>query len=173
MKKQEKIFEVENLTAKIKESKSIVLADYKGLTANQFNQLRSFLRQVGGEVQVVKNTLFLKALAKAGFNLEDFNLEGPSVVVFAKQEEIEPLKTLVSFGKPLGLLALKFGIFDQRCQDSQKLLQIANLPGKDTLKIKLISTLNQPLLRLTFDLSFNLQKLVNILKGGEAKLANN
>lgn len=164
MKKQEKIFEVENLTAKIKEAKSVALADYRGLTAGQMATLRSLLKKAGGKLQVVKNTLLLRALANAKLIEEDLKLEGPTLALFAKEDEFSPLKALVSFGKANNLLALKFGFFEGEFQDSERISQIASLPGKEELRAKLVGLLAQPSHRLVYDLNFNLQKLVIILK---------
>lgn len=164
MKKQEKIFEVENLTAKIKEAKSVALADYRGLTAGQMATLRSLVKKAGGKLQVVKNTLLLRALANAKLIEEDLKLEGPTLALFAKEDEFSPLKALVSFGKANNLLALKFGFFEGEFQDSERISQIASLPGKEELRAKLVGLLAQPSHRLVYDLNFNLQKLVIILK---------
>lgn len=164
MKKQEKIFEVENLTAKIKEAKSVALADYRGLTAGQMATLRSLVKKAGGKLQVVKNTLLLRALANAKLIEEDLKLEGPTLALFAKEDEFSPLKALVSFGKANNLLALKFGFFEGEFQDSERISQIASLPEKEELRAKLVGLLAQPSHRLVYDLNFNLQKLVIILK---------
>ncbi|PIU33618.1 50S ribosomal protein L10, partial [Candidatus Shapirobacteria bacterium CG07_land_8_20_14_0_80_39_18] len=102
MKKQEKIFEVENLTAKVKEAKSVVVADYRGIKVSQMNQLRDKVREIGGELQVVKNNLFYRALDQNNYEIEKTKLDGPSLALFANNDEISPLKALANFGKTLG-----------------------------------------------------------------------
>ena len=54
---QQKKEVVEQLTEKIKSAKSIVFADYRGLTVEQDTELRNALRKAGVEYKVVKNTL--------------------------------------------------------------------------------------------------------------------
>jgi len=164
MKKQEKIFEVDNLTQKIKQAKSLALVDYRGLTANQIANLRSLIKKAGGELQVVKNTLLLRALEKASFETKDLTIEGPTLALFANEDEINPLKALVSFGKAQNLLALKFGFFDGKFQDGTRLSQIANLPGKEELRAKLVGILAQKPQRFVFILNYNIYKLINVLK---------
>lgn len=170
MKKQEKIFEVENLTQKIKEAKSVALVDYRGLTANQFNLLRSLVKKTGGELQVIKNTLFLRALDKTELKTKNLELKGPTLALFANKDEINPLKTLVSFGRANNLLGVKLGFFGGKLQDATRLFQIASLPSEDELRAKLVGILAQPSQRLVYSLNFNLQKLVIILKGGENRV---
>ena len=48
---------VEALSAKIKESTSVVFVDYKGITVAQDTELRKQFREAGVEYTVVKNTL--------------------------------------------------------------------------------------------------------------------
>ncbi len=45
MKRQDKIFEVKNLEAKVKESKSVALVDYRGMTVAQATELRRKIRE--------------------------------------------------------------------------------------------------------------------------------
>ena len=48
---------VQELSEEIKSAKSIVFADYRGLTVEQDTELRSALRKAGVDYKVVKNTL--------------------------------------------------------------------------------------------------------------------
>jgi len=48
---------VEELSQKMKEAKSFVLADYRGLTVEQDTQLRREMREAGVEYTVIKNSI--------------------------------------------------------------------------------------------------------------------
>ena len=93
MKKQDKIFEVQNLSAKIKDAKTVALVDYRGVSANQATELRHKIRESGGDIQVVKNRLFLRALRENRYRVPEKELKGPTLAIFANQDEISPLKT--------------------------------------------------------------------------------
>lgn len=170
MKKQEKIFATQNLTQKIKEAKGVILADYRGLKANQANTLRSQIKKVGAEVQVVKNTLLLRALTEAGLLPEAkgkdqvLKLEGPTMALLANEDEITALKAFLLFGKNADVLTLKAGFIEGKILGQEEVSRFASLPNKTELRIKLVGLLTQPTQRLTYDLGFNLQKLVVILK---------
>lgn len=174
MKKQEKIFEVENLVQKLKEAKSLVLTDYRGLSANQANELRSLIKKSGGELQVVKNTLLSRALVKVGFlaKPEELKLSGPTMALFSIKDEIAPVKVLVSFGKNLGVLGPKLGFLGEKFLPAEEIMRYATLPGKDYLQSKLIGVLAQQPQRLIYSLNFNLQKLAFIFKKIEEKIDN-
>lgn len=163
MKKQDKIFEVQNLKAKVKKAKALAVADYRGITVAQMDQLRRKVKETGGELQVVKNNLFYRALRESDCIIEKNLLDGPSLVLFANEDEISPLKALVAFGKNLNLLSLKIGFMAKQFYSAEELTKIANLPGKKELQAKLVGLLaNQPQ-RLVYSLNYNLQKLVLLL----------
>lgn len=166
MKKQEKIYEVENLTAKIKDAKSVAVADYRGLNVSQINQLRDRVREVGGELQVVKNNLFFRALSQNDYKIEKTNLDGPSLALFANNDEISPIKVLANFGKTLGgLLPFKIGFIAGNVYLTEDLNKIAAIPAKIDLQAKLVGLLASQPSRLAYSLNWNLQKLVLVING--------
>lgn len=165
MKRSEKVFEVENLAAKIKEAKSVALADYRGITVAQITALRDKVRTVGGELQVVKNTLFTRALKDAGVKELDTPLTGPTLVLFANDDEIAPLKALAVFGKQANLLALKLGFMAEKTFSGEELNRLASLPTKLELQANLVGLLSSPPRRLVYSLNWNLQKLVLVING--------
>lgn len=169
MKKQDKYFEVDNLTAKIKDAKSIALVDYRGITVSQATQLRNKVREAGGELQVVKNNLFFRALRQNDYKVEKEKLEGPSLALFANTDEIIPLKALVTFAKVSGLLPFKVGFMEGKILSGNELDRFASLPGKLELQAKLVGMLASQPSRLVYALNYNLQKLVLVLSAAKTK----
>jgi len=169
MKKQDKIFTVQNLAAQLKEAKTVVLTDYQGLTANQISQLRTMVKKVGGELMVVKNTLLQRALKEASLPVPEN--EGPTAIVIGIEDEIEPIKTLSQHQRNLGLPKFKSGIWEDRLITAEELEELSQLPGRDQLLAKLASLLRSPGVRLIGSLSGNQRKLILVLKnkakGGE------
>ena len=165
MKKQEKIFEVDNLTQKIKGAKSVALIDYRGISANQVNELRKLIKKAGGELQVVKNTLFTRALVNAKLleKTDDLALSDQTMALFANDDEIGPIKAIANFAKPLSLLPFKLGFFGEKTLSAEEVKRFASLPGQDELRAKLVGVLAQQPQRLVYALNFNLQKLVLVL----------
>jgi len=169
MKKADKFYEVQNLAAKIKEAKSVALADYKGLTVAQATELRRKIREAGGELQVVKNRLFYRALLENKYRVPKKRFEGTTVALFANADEISPLKALVAFGKNTGLLPLKLGFMGGKILGMEELNRFAALPGKAELQAKLVGLLASQPNRLVYALNWNLQKLVLALNAIKAK----
>ena len=96
---------VESIKAKITESKSVLLVDYKGLTVAQDTELRTAFRKAGVEYKVLKNTLVRKAFNELGINDFDSDLNGPTAVAFGS-DEITPAKTAMAEIKRSSVKAL-------------------------------------------------------------------
>jgi len=164
MKKQDKIFEVENLNAKIKAAKTVALIDYRGIKVNQINQLREKVRQAGGELQVTKNNLLYRALKENSYPVKKGEYTtGPTLALFSNADEITPLKALVEFGKGLSLLPLKIGFMAEKILSGEELTRFAALPGKKELQAKLVGILIGQPQKLVYALNWNIQKLVLVL----------
>lgn len=169
MPTQRKIFTVQNLTEKIKKTKTLLLADYRGLTVSQMADLRSKIKKAGGELKVVKNRLFSRAAKEAKVKVSEEALEGPTAVLWAGENEIETIKALHLFSQEAGLPKIKFGLFQGEPVSLEKIKTIAQLPGLEALRAKLVGLLHSPPSGLVNVLSGNLRNLVLVLKakGGE------
>jgi large subunit ribosomal protein L10 len=157
MPSSKKILAVQNLTEKVKLTKALILTDYSGLKVGQISELRTELRKVGAEYEVVKNNLLSLAL-------KGEPLTGPTAALWVYQaDDVTPLKTLAAFIKKNELPKIKMGFWDKELISAEKVMQLANLPGIDELKAKLVGIINSPIYRLVYTLNGNLQKLVFIL----------
>jgi len=166
MLKAEKALFVDNLKEELKEAKSLVLVNYSGLGVKAQQDLKSRLKEVGGKMVVVKNTLLKRAGEIAGLDkevLKDEVLSGQTALIIATNDPIAPIQVLGKFAKEASVPKFKVGIVDGSFQDSQALSQISNLPGRDTLLGQVLGSLMGLEYGLTATLQGNLQKLVYIL----------
>ena len=83
---------VNEIADKIKNSESVVLFSYQGLTVADMAELRSKLKEANGEVKIYKNTLVRRATDKMNLDMANV-LEGPNAIIFGK-ELLEPIKVL-------------------------------------------------------------------------------
>lgn len=165
MVKQNKILEVQNIIAQVKDAKSVTLADFRGLTMAQLNQLREKAKEAGADLQVIKNTFLLRALRSNNYKIEKDKLTGQSIVLFANQDEIAPLKVLASFAKTSSLLPFKIGFMNGTIYNADELNKLSTLPPKIELQAKLVGLLASQPSRLVYSLNWNLQKLVMVING--------
>ena len=169
MPSQKNIQEVAALKEKAALAKAIALTDYRGLTVTQMTQLRDKVRAVGGELQVTKNTLLKLALNNEELNQTEA-LTGPTLTLFAYEDEVSPLKAIVDFAKDNELPKLKVGFLGKDFLNAEKLLHLALLPSREELQAKLVGQLAAPIHGFVNVLSGNLRNLVLVLKTiGERK----
>ncbi len=169
MPTSKKIFTVQNLTEKLKDAQVLILSDYRGLSMAQLDDLRQAIKKAGGELEIIKNTLLKRAADEAKVKIEDEVLTGPTAALWTWEAEIGPLKALADFAKEAGLPKVKFGRFEGETISLERIKELAQLPGLEELKAKLVGQLQSPLYGLTNSLQGNLRKLVYVLKakGGE------
>ncbi|MFH0942590.1 MAG: 50S ribosomal protein L10 [Candidatus Beckwithbacteria bacterium] len=153
---------VKLLTEKLAASKSVVLADYRGLSVNLQRQLRNDVKAAGGELIVAKNSLLKLALKSEKLSLPD-DFTGPTIILFAYEDEIAPIKALSEFAKANELPVVKIGFLAQEPLTADQVNQLASLPTKIELLAKTTATLKSPINRLVYALSDNLKKLVCVL----------
>ncbi len=171
VQKQENVKEIAD---KLSRAKSVVFADYRGLTTSQLITLRKALREQNAEFSVTKNNLLKLALGdkKAAIS-DEAVLEGPVATLFAYDDEISPIKTLVKGLKDLQIGKIKGGFLGDEYLVDLKINSLANLPSKAELQGKVVGVLAAPLQGMVSVLQGNLRNLVyaldqvRISKGGE------
>ncbi|MFF2094484.1 50S ribosomal protein L10 [Paenibacillus sp. NPDC058174] len=141
---QEKQQAVETITAKLRESSSTVVADYRGLNVAQVTELRKQLREAGVEFQVLKNSLVRRATEAA--ELTDLNeiLVGPTAIAFGGEDAVAPAKILNDFAKKNDALKLKGGVVEGKVVGHEQIKALAELPSRDGLLSMLLSVLQAP-----------------------------
>jgi len=167
MKKQEKIFFVENLTEELRSAKSVVLINYAGLSVKAQQELKKRLKEVGAKMLVVKNTLLKRAGEAAKVDKEiltDSVLTGQTALVISEDDPIAPLGVLGKFAKEFEVPQFKVGLVEGSFQDTEALKKLSALPGKDALLGQLLGALMSPSYGLVGTLNANMQKLLFILK---------
>lgn len=156
---------IERLKEKIAKAKVIIFADYHGLGANQISDLRAKVKEAGGELLIVKNTLLSRALqiSSAKWSDQTSNLEGPTAVVFAYEDEVSPVKAVSEIAKSLGLPKFKFGFFGQDLLEKDAVEKLAKIPGLDVLQGKIVGALASPIYGCVSVLQANIRNLVFVL----------
>lgn len=145
------------LKEKLSRATALVFADYKGLSMKQLSDLRKKLREQKAEFAITKNSLLKHAMAEADF-------AGPTATLFAYDDQISPIKTLVKVLKDTALGKVKSGVLDGEVLDEAKILQLSSLPSKDELRGKIVGVLVAPLQGMVSVLQGNLRNLVHVVR---------
>ena len=144
---------VSELAQKLKEAKSIVLADYRGLTVEQDTKLRKELREAGVEYSVIKNSIINFAAKESNLEgLEEY-LKGPTAIAISTTDEVAPSKILAKYAKEFKNLELKGGVVEGNIIDLEGVNELASTPSREELLAKLIGSLQSPLYGLAIGLN--------------------
>ena len=98
--KQRKDELIAQYTEWLEKSRALVITEYLGVSMKQIDDLRLKVREAGGEVHIVKNTLGRVAFEKAGMQIPEGFLEGSTAVAFAFKDAPAMAKTITDL-KPL------------------------------------------------------------------------
>ena len=135
------------LNGAFKESGSVVVAHYTGLTVAQLNDLRSKMRDAGGTVKVAKNRLAKIALqGTESEGIADL-FTGQTIVAYANDPITAP-KIAVEFAKTNDKLVVLGGAMGTTTLDSEGVKSLATLPSLDELRAKLVGMIQTPAQRL-------------------------
>jgi large subunit ribosomal protein L10 len=135
---------VDAVTAKLRESVTTVVVDYRGLNVAQVTELRKQLREAGIEFQVLKNSLLRRAAAAAELTELDSVLTGPTAIAFSVNDVVAPAKILNDFAKKNDALELKGAVVEGRVIGVEEVKALAELPSRDGLLSMLLSVLQAP-----------------------------
>ena len=135
---------VKEIVEKAKGSSGIVVAEYRGLTVAQIQELRRALRAEGASMGVYKNSLVERASDELGYGELKEILAGPNALFFS-EEVNSAAKVLAKYAKRYGdNLNIKGGVFEGQFADKAKVLEVAKMPNKEGLISMLLSCLQAP-----------------------------
>src|SRR4029078_11457797 len=77
---------VEQLAERLRSTDTLMVADYRGLTMPEIDELRGKLLEAGTRFTVVKNTLTRRAAEQAGTTEVLELIEGPTAIAFIEAE---------------------------------------------------------------------------------------
>ena len=179
MKKEDKAKVVEELTERLRTSETLLVADYRGLTMPQIDDLRTRLLASGAKFTVTKNTLTRRAAEAAGADALLALLEGPSAIAFleADGDMVAAAKALADSARETKVLEIRGGIMQGRAMSAAEVESLATLPPADVLRGQVLGAIIAPLSTFAALLNAPLQNLVGLIDarieqlGGEAEAA--
>lgn len=127
-KKQDIINEI---AEKTKNSSSVVIFEYQGLTVEDTNRLRRLLKENNSEFKIYKNTLAKRAFDSLKIEMSE-EFKGPKAIAFS-EDSIAPIKVLYDFAKKNKALVVKTGIVDGEITDETKLEELSKIPSREGL----------------------------------------
>ncbi|MFZ5364468.1 MAG: 50S ribosomal protein L10 [Patescibacteria group bacterium] len=165
--KKKTLSELEDNFAK---SKASVFVNFQGLNVKDTTALRNLLRKEKIEYEVAKKTLLKLAVEKTGQEgVDPKTFEGNIAVAFGFEDEVMPAKILNQFGATHEALKIIGGTVEKKFIDAAKVIELANIPGRQELLAKLVGSINSPVSGFVNVLAGNLRGLVQVLKAASEK----
>jgi large subunit ribosomal protein L10 len=165
MRRDQKEQVVEELTARLRSAETLLVADYRGLTMPQIDELRSRLLESGARFTVVKNTLTRRAAEAAGADALLALLDGPSAIAFleADGDMVAAAKALADSAKETNVLEIRGGVMQGRAMTADEVQSLATLPPAEVLHGQVLGAIIAPLTALAGLLNAPLQNLVGLI----------
>ena len=136
---------VDEISELLKDAKSAVLVDYRGLTVEQDTALRKQLREAGVVYKVYKNTMINFAVKGTEFEELSKHLEGPTAIAVSNEDATAPARVLYNFAKDAEALELKAGVVEGTYYDADGIKLIATIPSREELLSKFLGSLQSPI----------------------------
>jgi large subunit ribosomal protein L10 len=163
--KQSKLALCEVLGEKFSRATATLVAEYRGLTAEEIRLLRRDLRNVGSEFKVVKNRVAMKAIDQHSIEttlLKD-KLKGPVGIVYVYKDVAAGAKALMAFSKDRENIRIKAGVLDGKVLSPADIKILSDLPSREVLLGRILATLKSPHSGLVTVLNGVNSKLVRVL----------
>ena len=136
---------IEEIQSSIKDAKSVVVVDYRGLTVEQDTRLRKTLRENNITYKVYKNTMINFAIQGTEFEGLAPYLEGPTAIAISKEDATGPARVLATFAKKAPKLELKSGVVEGTYYDQAGIQVIATIPSREELLSKFLGSIQSPI----------------------------
>ena len=165
MKKEDKERVVAELTERLRSTETLLVADYRGLTMPQIDELRSKLIEHGARFAVVKNTLTKRAAEAAGSDTLLALLEGPTAIAFLESDgdPVAVAKALVDAARETRVLEIRGGMLEGRPIEAAEIESLAKLPPLDILRSQVLATVIAPITGIVALFTAPLQDLYGLI----------
>jgi large subunit ribosomal protein L10 len=165
MLRQDKERIVSELAERLKSSQNLLVADYRGLTMPEIDELRSKLLETGARFSVVKNTLTRRAAEEAGVKQLLELIDGPTAIAFidAEGDPAAAAKILNDTARAHDVLVIRGGLLEGDTVSDVEIKRLATLPPADVVRAQFAGAVAAPLTTIVGLFTAPLRDLVNVL----------
>jgi large subunit ribosomal protein L10 len=165
MLRSEKERVVAELAERLRSAQTLMVADYRGLTMTEINDLRTRLLEAGARFTVVKNTLTKLAADAAGTKDVLQLIEGPTAIAFleADGDPVAVAKVLNETARARDVLVIRGGILDGALVGDADIKRLATVPPAEVLRAQLVGAVAGPLTTVVGLFTAPLRDLVGVL----------
>ena len=165
MLKSDKERVVTELAERLKSTPTLFVADYRGLSVTEIDDLRTKLIEHGARFSVVKNTLTRRAAEAAGAEALLALLEGPTAIAFieADGDLVAVAKALADSARTTKILQIRGGLLDGAPIGEEEIKSLATLPPTDVLRGQVLGAITAPLMTVVGLISAPVRDLLGLI----------
>lgn len=135
---------VAEVSARLKNAQTVVLAEFRGLPVEDITVLRRQARASGVYLRVLKNTLARRAVQGTPFEKLSDQMVGP-LAYGISDDPVAAAKVLHAYAKKNEKLVIKGGAMPNYVMSVKEVGNLATMPSRDELLAKLLGTMQAPI----------------------------
>ena len=135
---------VQEISELLKDASSAVLVSYIGIPVDLDTQLRKELREANISYKVYKNSMIRLAAEGTPFEKLAGDLKGSNALAVSKEDATAPARIIDEYSKKAPMLQLKAGVVEGDYYDTEGIIKIAKIPGRNELLSRLLGSLQSP-----------------------------
>ncbi|MQR02771.1 50S ribosomal protein L10 [Glaciimonas soli] len=139
---------VAEVSAKVKNAQTIVVAEYRGIQVGHLTQLRANARTQGVYLRVLKNTLARRAVEGTAFADLASAMTGP-LIYSISEDAVAAAKVISDFAKTNDKLVVKAGNYAGKSLDKAAVTALANIPSREVLLAQVAGMMMAPVAGFT------------------------
>lgn len=147
----------------ITKSQAVFLMEYTKMTQKEIDALRAKVREVGGEMHVVKNTLFSNVLEEMGIKPGSL-LEKTSLIGFAFNEPPALAKVVSDTSNKSEVFKVKGAFLGKDQLNAAQVKALADMPPLPVLRAQLLGVLQAPASKLVRTLAEPGRSIAGVIK---------
>jgi large subunit ribosomal protein L10 len=139
----DKMAVVAEVSAKVANAQTIVVAEYRGIQVGHLTQLRAKARTQGVYMRVLKNTLARRAVEGTPFASLASEMTGP-LIYSISEDAVAAAKVVSDFAKTNDKLVVKAGNYAGKPLDKAAVAALASIPSREVLLSQLLGLMQAP-----------------------------
>lgn len=144
--REEKQLLLDEIKEKIEESSGFVALNYQNFKSARARLFRDKMTEIGGEFEVVRKRVFIKAAESIGLRFDIEKLQGHVGIIFAHGDATPVIKGVVKFGEDNDkAVTVLGGHIEGVVCSAEDVEAIAKLPGIREMRAQIVGLLEAPM----------------------------
>ena len=165
LSRETKKAQVQQLTDSLSRSKASFLVNCIGLNVEQMTELRKNLKQNQGNIQIIRNTLSLRAMENNEVVKKAYSpfMKGPNAFVLAFEDVAKVAKIIDKLSEESEIFKIKGAVLENKVLNQSEIKTLAQLPSHEVLKAQFLGLLSAPLTKFLSTMKEAPQGFVRLL----------